>query len=254
MRTSFCLLTPRLLLERLHSIWSILDTLTTFLKKNVGLSLSQVRNIFANSKLDSSDKDPNIWITNLQASRQRMTDIGLVGRMSDMEFMIHVLNNLPEEYVVVLDSLETRLVLTGEDKLTLESLREKLDSRFERIMSKERETDCNEKDLAAGFNVQSKRTCLKCGEYGHKSDSPKSPENQATDGIKNQKSGNSKIGLNESRHSNTQCWNCGKLGHKKSDCAEREKASHVINCASKSSASDEELDLVLCTMDDVIIE
>ncbi len=81
--------------------------------------------------------------------------------------MIHVLNNLPEEYDVVLDSLETHLVSTGEDRLTLESLREKLNSRFEGITSKEREKDQNEKALAAGFNVQFKGTCHICGEYGH---------------------------------------------------------------------------------------
>ncbi len=83
-----------------------------------------------------------------------MDEIGLVGRMSDMEFMIHVLNILPEEYDVVLDRLETCLVSTGEYRLRLESLREKLNSRFERIVSKEREKDCNEKALAAGFTVQ----------------------------------------------------------------------------------------------------
>ncbi len=45
-----------------------------------------------------------------------MDEIGLVGRMSDMEFMIHVLDNLPEEYDVVLYSLETHLVSTGEER------------------------------------------------------------------------------------------------------------------------------------------
>ena len=48
-----------------------------------------------------------------------------------MEFMINVLNNLPDKYDVVLDSLETNLVSTGEDKLTLEDQQEKLNSRFE---------------------------------------------------------------------------------------------------------------------------
>ncbi len=108
--------------------------------------------------------------------------------------------------------------------------------------------------MAAGFNVQFKGTCRKCGEYGHKSDSPKCPENQGTDETKNPKSGNSKNGLYMSRRSNTKCWNCGNLGHKRSDCPQREKANQVIDSASKSSVSDEELDLVLCTMDDVIIE
>ena len=62
-----------------------------------------------------------------------MNEIGLVRGMSDMEVMIHVLNNLPEEYDVVLDSLETHIVSTGEDKLALKALQEKLNSRFEMI-------------------------------------------------------------------------------------------------------------------------
>ena len=40
-------------------------------------SLLKLYKIFANSKLDSADKDPNV-ITNLEALRQRMDEIGLV--------------------------------------------------------------------------------------------------------------------------------------------------------------------------------
>ncbi len=75
-------------------------------------------------------------MTNLEALRQRMDEFGLVERMSDMEFMIHELNNLPEEDDVVLNILENCLVLNGEDRLTLEALRKKLNSRFEMIDSK----------------------------------------------------------------------------------------------------------------------
>ncbi len=57
-----------------------------------------------------------------------------------------------------------------------------------------------------------------------------------------------------SRCSNTKRLNCGKLWHKRSECSEREKTNQVIDSASKSSVSNDELDLVLCTMDDVIIE
>ncbi len=61
--------------------------------------------ILTNGKLDSADEDPDVWITNLEAFRHRMDEIGLVGRMSDTEFMIHVLNILPEQYDNVMDSL-----------------------------------------------------------------------------------------------------------------------------------------------------
>ncbi len=70
-------------------------------------------------------------------------------------------NNFPQVYNVVLNRLENLLVSPGEDRITLESINEKLNSRFERIISKEREKDCKEKALTAGFNVQFKGTCRK---------------------------------------------------------------------------------------------
>ncbi len=59
----------------------------------------------------------------------------------------------------------------------------------------------------AGFNVQIKGKHHKCGQYWHKSDSPKGPENQETDGNKNPSRGDSKSGLNVSRRSKTRCQN-----------------------------------------------
>jgi len=55
--------------------------------------------------------------------------------MSDEDFMIHVLNNLTEDYDVVLDGMESRLMLNENDpnKLTIEDVRDKLSGRFDRI-------------------------------------------------------------------------------------------------------------------------
>ncbi len=230
MKASFCTLVPKLLVERLNSIWSIYATQTFFLKETVGLhGISSIQSLspillqtywncarslqIANSKLESADKDPDDLIMNLVALRQRIDEIGLVGNMSDMELIIHVLNKLPEEYDVVLDSLEACLVSTGEDRVALGVLREKLNARFERINSKESKKDCNKKALAAGYNDQLKRTCCKFGQYGHKSDWLKCPENKRIDGNKNQSRGNFNSHLNVSRCSNTKCWNYGKLVH-----------------------------------------
>ncbi len=86
------------------------DRLCSKFEPSTDLSLLKLHKIFENSKLDSAGKDPDIWITNLEALKQSIDEIGLMGRMSDMEFMIHVWNNLPEEYDVVLGSLEICLV------------------------------------------------------------------------------------------------------------------------------------------------
>ena len=86
---------------------------------NKAPSLLKLHKIFANSKFESADKDPNIWITNLETWRQRVDENGLIRKVSDMEFMFHLLTYLPEEYDVVFDSLKSCLVSTGEEKLTI---------------------------------------------------------------------------------------------------------------------------------------
>ena len=68
-----------------------------------------------------------------------MTKFRQSGNVFDEDFMIHVLNNLPEEYDVILDGLENRLMATGENALTIDSICEKLNHRYERIKSKKEE-------------------------------------------------------------------------------------------------------------------
>ncbi len=71
------------------------DCLHSNFEQNTAPSLLNLQKIFANSKLDSGNKDPGVWITNMEVLRQKMDEIGLVERMSDMEFIIHVLNKFP---------------------------------------------------------------------------------------------------------------------------------------------------------------
>ncbi len=57
---------------------------------------SEIMHIFGNSKLNSAEKDPDVWMIYPEALRQIIDKIGLEGRMNEMEFMIHELNNLSE--------------------------------------------------------------------------------------------------------------------------------------------------------------
>ena len=52
-----------------------------------------------------------------------MIKFGQKGNVTDEDFMIHVLNNLPEEYDVILDRLENCLTATGENALQLMQFR-----------------------------------------------------------------------------------------------------------------------------------
>ena len=81
--------------------------------------------------------------------------------------MIHVLNNLPKEYDVILDELENHLTATGQNAFTIDSISEELNHRYEKIKSKKKGKNENEKALNV-YNKQYKQRCWQCGKYGHK--------------------------------------------------------------------------------------
>ena len=159
-------------------------------------SLLKLKKKFANSRLVDLEKNPDEWITELEGFRTDMEDIHIATTMSDLDFLIHVLNNLPDEYDVVLDGMEERLMLKDSDpkKLTIGDMRDKLNNRFERL--KERSKEKNGHDDAthyeAAFYTTFKGNCSKCGKQGHKgTDCP----------------GNRVV-----------CWHCGKTGHIRTNC------------------------------------
>ena len=55
----------------------------------------------------NSPDAPDVWITNLEDLRVKMELQG--SSMSDIHFMIHILNNLPKEYEVSQAKLEDRI-------------------------------------------------------------------------------------------------------------------------------------------------
>ena len=63
-------------------------------------------------------------MTELESLRNEIDKNSISTKMSDEEFMIHVLNNLTEEYDVVLGGMESRLMLKENDprKLTIEDV------------------------------------------------------------------------------------------------------------------------------------
>ena len=175
------------------------------------MHLNQYQREFANSSLVEEWTHPESWIASLENIRNDMdvisSSIDESTKMSDLDFMIHVINNLHESYDVILDGLENRLMLKKGDpqKLTLEDLRAKLNGQYERIeerekgnWAKDRLRDAGLLDTERGLSAQPGRQfkgiCNKCGKYGHKGDSPLCPENEL------------------------KCYYCGKTGHFKRDC------------------------------------
>ncbi len=80
---------------------------------------------FNQSKLSDGKKDPEEWISKLEVLRIKLAYMGSV--MSDEDMIIHFVNNLPEEYEVVTDQLESDLNKNA--NLGLEEVKERLQSK-----------------------------------------------------------------------------------------------------------------------------
>lgn len=146
-------------------------------------SLLKLKKQFANSVLRNAGTPPDEWITELETLRNDMDQIDIATKMSDLDFLIHIINNLPELYDVVLDGMEERLMLKdgNPQKLTLEQVREKLNNRYERKNDRDDAEDAYDADNVGlssldsnaeaafvAFMKQFKGTCNRCGKYGHK--------------------------------------------------------------------------------------
>ena len=95
-------------------------------------------------------------MSHLEGLRIQMNEFGIKGDVSDEDFVIHVLNNLPREYDVIFDGLENHLMMTRDDALTIDSIREKLNHKYEKIKNKKEEKIEKEEALGA-YNKQSKQ-------------------------------------------------------------------------------------------------
>ena len=158
---------------------------------------------FVNSKLSFLDTRPDEWMSELESLRTKMNKIQIRRKteMSEVDLIIHILSNLPEEYEVAVSELERKLK-DDSIQLKMEDIRETLSSRYERIAKNDKTWE--EEVAFAVFKKQSKGMCKKCGEYGHKSQ--ECPKHQTR---RYQKKFQGK------------CWYCGKEGHTAFHCEKR---------------------------------
>ena len=72
------------------------DRLVSKYVPHTASSLLKLKSKFYNSKLNSIDKDLDKWISHLNGLQIQMSEFRQKGSVSDEDFMIHVLNNLPD--------------------------------------------------------------------------------------------------------------------------------------------------------------
>jgi len=86
--------------------------------------------------------------------------------ITDEDFIIHVLNNLPLEYEVQISKLEERFSSTT-NPLTIGDMRNKLNLKYARLKCQS-EVQLEADQALAAFK-QFKGKCTNCGKFGHKS-------------------------------------------------------------------------------------
>jgi len=80
----------------------------------------ELRRAFQISKLKNSNQDPKTWIMYLEGLRMKLTDLG--STMTDEDVIVHILNNLTDNYKVQLSKLEEKLGSTM-TMLTIDDVR-----------------------------------------------------------------------------------------------------------------------------------
>ena len=187
-------------------------------------SLLKYKREFENSKLKAGT-DPEEWIGDLEGICTEIEAIDASAAISEKDLMVKVINNLPEEYDVVVDGLENKLSLSGDESLTVEKMRDKLNDRYQRIL------DHKEEDKGKGpvihdvalatYMKQFKGNCRHCGKIGHKKfECPDNPQKKAN---------------------NVKCWYCGEIGHRCDNCKKlKEKADRGEYAAYAGLAYDDE--------------
>ena len=197
------------------------DRLVSKYQPKTAPSYIQLKKDFANSRLKDLDVRPDEWMSELESLRSEMNKVTIAGKsdMTEVDVIIHILSNLPEEYEVAVSELENKLRNTS-IPLDMEEVRIVLGNRYNRI-TKNAENAAQEKAFAA-FQKQYKGTCRKCGEYGHKSENCPNNKTSPTE------SGTS----TKSKKFKGNCNYCHKWGHKAVDC--RKKKSDLAKKQEKA--------------------
>ena len=176
------------------------------------------KNEFNNSKLGSEKDDPDEWIAGLEKIRKLVESTG--SEISDEDFIIHVLNNLPKCYESLIDNFEKEL---DKDELTVSDMRLRLSTKYERMRKREGTSKSEDHALVVttGNNRGGKKfsgRCSICGKKGHK----------AADCWERAENAHKKPGQGSKKGTGNflgKCFICNKVGHRASECPERKKKS-----------------------------
>ena len=118
-----------------YHAWQSLQT--KYNEKNI-LTLLSLNKEFMKSRLKDAREDPDEWIAELESIRERLD--GMNQKMTDAQFIMHVLNNVPKEYDIEVSMMEKRL-MDEKNPLTVTDLKQDVRMRFKKLQ-KEVDDEC----------------------------------------------------------------------------------------------------------------
>ena len=135
-------------------------------KVNLKMELSQ-------SKMTDIKNDPDEWVTGLELLRIKLSKLKV--KISDVDLIIHIINNLPDAYEAVCDQIENEM--NDENRVfevSLDMVKDRLRSKYLKMLRKTnlkhnagKSTTFSEDAMYAGKYFKGK--CHHCGKQGHKS-------------------------------------------------------------------------------------
>jgi hypothetical protein len=128
-----------------------IDTNVSCRSPTTAPSLAKLHKQFYSAKLKKK-VNPNIFITYLKHIRTRMEE--MESKMSDDQFMLHILKNLSRDYENQINKVEDRLGHSTET-LDIEELRDELCLRYERLNTKEESDDSEDEKTLFGAQFKS---------------------------------------------------------------------------------------------------
>ena len=204
----------------------------------------QLKEKSTNSKLKDWKKSPDDWITELEIIVSQLDQMGY--KITNEDFMMYVLGNLPEEYKSKVETLKTDLD-NEHDPLTIERMTNKLILKNKKICKKNNYDSDDDKNKIKNKNKgtaltnadypRSKGRCYTCGNFGHKNAHFPSKKNDAENDPRKRKP-------------NVKCTRCGRWGHKYTDCwyyKKQQKEKNKGESANVTSETNTEKDIALIT-------
>jgi transposase InsO family protein len=176
-------------------------------------TLAKYHKLFYSAKLKKK-ADPDVFITYLEDLRLNMAE--MKSKMTDDQFLLHLLNSLTKDYDPEVKDLEKRIG-SDDNPLDIEEVREDLNLRYERLGKPDDDSGSEDEEHALYVGGQFKGRCNKCGKYGHKAVACRSKP-----GDDKAKQGNKSGGFNSGKFTG-ECHYCKKVGHRASDCFKKKK-------------------------------